>query len=389
MTQSVFVLGRQPALGLAELESLYGPYAVTPLGDQAAIVDIDAGDISFKDIGGSIKLCRMLTILDTNNWKDIEAYLVKTVPAHLKYLPEGKLQLGISAIGFALKPTQMLATGLSIKKVIKAAGRSVRLIPNKSPALNSAQVIHNHLTGPLGWEFVVIRDNTRTILAQTYNEQDIEAYAARDQKRPKRDARVGMLPPKLAQIIINLASPKSNSTLLDPFCGTGVIMQEALLMGHNVIGSDISETMVKYTMANMEWLLAQDLAISGRFTIEHGDATTNKWKQIDSVTAETFLGEPLKELPPERIVRRIVNEVDTLHRKTLINLYDQLRPGTRLCLAVPAWKLQSGFQHLPLLDHLEELGYNRVSFVHAKNEDLIYHRESQIVGRELVVIVRN
>ena len=79
--------------------------------------------------------------------------------------------------------------------------------------------------------------------------QDIESYTKRDRERPKRDAKVGMLPPKLAQIIINLAAgqlPEEKlqnicdiplgepiprrllgQTVLDPFCGTGVILQEA------------------------------------------------------------------------------------------------------------------------------------------------------------------
>jgi hypothetical protein len=35
--------------------------------------------------------------------------------------------------------------------------------------------------------------------------QDIDAYAERDFERPMRDAFVGMLPPKLAQIMLNLA----------------------------------------------------------------------------------------------------------------------------------------------------------------------------------------
>lgn len=59
--------------------------------------------------------------------------------------------------------------------------------------------------------------------------QDIESYTARDQARPMRDARVGMLPPKLAQIIINLALSNNDITeVLDPFCGTGVVLQEGI-----------------------------------------------------------------------------------------------------------------------------------------------------------------
>jgi hypothetical protein len=37
--------------------------------------------------------------------------------------------------------------------------------------------------------------------------QDFESYSKRDYGRPARDPRTGSLPPKLAQILINLAEP--------------------------------------------------------------------------------------------------------------------------------------------------------------------------------------
>jgi len=46
-------------------------------------------------------------------------------------------------------------------------------------------------------------------------------------------------------------------------------------------------------------------------------------------------------------------------------------------------------RHLPLLDHLEKMGYNRVSFEHASAEELVYYRPDQLVARELLVITRN
>ena len=192
-------------MGRAELESLYGNDGLRAVGDEALLIDKEPRAIAFERLGGTIKLCRVLTMLDTANWRQIETYLAETIPRHLDTLPEGKLQLGLSVYGLPVAAKQLLASGLTLKKIIKNTGRSVRLIPNKEPALNSAQVLRNGLLGPLGWELVFVRDGNQTILAQTVAEQDIDAYAARDQARPKRDARVGMLPPKLAQIIINLA----------------------------------------------------------------------------------------------------------------------------------------------------------------------------------------
>ncbi|MEO7364353.1 MAG: hypothetical protein ABIV43_02485, partial [Candidatus Saccharimonadales bacterium] len=85
----------------------------------------------------------------------------------------------------------------------------------------------------------------------------------------------------------------------------------------------------------------------------------------------------------------IMSECDRIHRGALSNLHRQLLKGTRLCLAVPAWKLKKGFVHLKTLDYLRELGYNRIEFQFAKQEELIYFREDQFVARELVVLVKN
>jgi hypothetical protein len=146
MTQTVCILGRQPALGLAELESLFGANKVQPIRGQAALVELDPPQIDFSRLGGTVKFCKLLTILDTTNWGEIETYLKKTTPEHLQYLPAGKLRLGLSVYGLPINAARLNASGLELKKVIKAAGRSVRFVPNKETALNSATVLHNQLT---------------------------------------------------------------------------------------------------------------------------------------------------------------------------------------------------------------------------------------------------
>lgn len=390
MNKSIFILGRQPAIGIAELESLYGAAAVQPLVG-AAIVDIDPKDVDFNRLGGAMKLGLVLNELNTVDWFKIEKYILKMVPEHLQYVPEGKLTLGLSVYNLSATTTMLTKTGLTLKKIIKATGRPVRLVPNKLPALGSAQVIHNDLCGERGWELVFVRSGEKTIVSLTVAEQDIEAYGARDQARPKRDARVGMLPPKLAQNIINLAAgqtPINDQTVLDPFCGTGVVLQEALLMGYNVQGTDLEPRMIDYSIANITWLRNNWDKAAGHVRIEVGDAQTHVWqKPVDMVAAETFLGDPISQMPDPKKLARLVEGTDGLHYKMLTNLHKQLAPDTRLCLAVPAWRTQKGFKHLPTLDQLEKLGYTRMVFEHAKNDDLIYAREDQMVARELVVLV--
>ncbi len=57
--------------------------------------------------------------------------------------------------------------------------------------------------------------------------------------------------PRFARAMVNLARIKSGSTVLDPFCGTGVILIEAALAGMRVFGSDIDERMLHASEINL------------------------------------------------------------------------------------------------------------------------------------------
>lgn len=405
MQRTLIIHGRQPALGRAELESLYGAEKLRPAGEKATLVDVDPCLLAFDRLGGALKFCKTLTVLDTVEWKEIEKFLIEVSSGHSQRMPEGKMRVGLSTIGLNVNAKQLNATALTLKKAIKATGRNVRVIPNKTLELNTAQVLHNQLTGQTGWELVFIKDGKRTVIAQTVKVQDIEAYTKRDRERPMRDSKVGMLPPKLAQIIINLAygelpeeSKQSiceippdepiptahyDKTILDPFCGTGVVLQEAALMGYDVYGSDLNERMIEYSEGNLKWLNVNN------FRLEKADATDYRWAQpCDFIASEVFLGRPLSSLPDRQTLQKITNDCDTIVSKFLRNLSEQTKPGFRLCIAVPAWKTKNGFMRLPTLEKLAQLGYNRLKFAHASQEELIYHRPDQVVARELVVIER-
>lgn len=404
MSQTLCILGRQPALGIAELESLYGPERVRPLSTMAAIVDATPQEVDFHRLGGSIRVASIITSFQTTEWLKLEQAVKKLLPDIIHDIPEGKLKFGLSAFGLAVSGAKVNATALSLKKVMRANGRSVRIVPNNDSELNSAQVLHNNLTGTTGIELLLVSDRQHTYLAQTVHIQDIDAYAARDQGRPRRDARVGMLPPKLAQTIINLATGPTatgadadhRQVILDPFCGTGVVLQEALLMGYRVYGSDLEPRMTDYSKSNLAWLqhtiLHQPVpqAADNTIRLETGDATTHQWQPTPSIVAcEGYLGQPFSSLPSPEKLEQVRSACNIILRKFLQNIARQLPPHSRLCLAVPAWQVAPGqFKHLSTLDQLNDLGYNRWSFEHVGNDDLVYARADQIVARELVVLTK-
>jgi tRNA G10 N-methylase Trm11 len=382
----ICILGRQPAIGLAELESRFGAGKVTPVGDVAAQVDVDEQNVPFHLLGSVIKLARPLTVADTTEWPKLLDFCRKELPKLVADLPEGKIKLGLSVYGVSVSLKSLQRSGLEIKKAIRATGRSVRIVPNTALELNSAQAIHNQLTGELGQELLFIRDGKLTHIAQTLHVQDIDDYAKRDFGRPMRDSFVGMLPPKLAQTMLNLAQVHPGSRVLDPFCGTGVVLQEAALMGCSVYGPDVSERMGRYTRDNLNWLRETYGATFDEY-FETLDATDATWQQpVDSVVCEGYLGQPMATLPDRTHLEKIIKQCNEIASKFLQNLHGQLAPGTRCCVALPAWFNGKTYIHLQIVDYLEKMGYNRVRFKNATSRQLIYHRSDQIVARELLVL---
>lgn len=389
---TICILGRQPEIGLAELEALYGPTVVHPAGDSCAIIK---EPVSFERLGGSVKAASLLATLPTTERRAIFKQLPKLVSKVVATMPQtGKIKLGISLYGFELSPYELGGEALRLKKIIRATGRSVRVIPNEAPALSSAQTFHNSLATELGLEIVLVRDEDQTLVGRVTHVQNIDAYRIRDRERPKRDAFVGMLPPKLAQSIINLAVGADTThpvTLLDPFCGTGVVLQEALLCGYNVYGSDISQKMIDYTTTNLQWLQEGRMTKeAGEIRLETADATDHIWRQPISVIAcEGYLGQPLGgQQPTAEKVHTIVHDCNTVMRDFLKNIAPQLTKGTRLCIAMPAWSVNDTLHRLPIVEEFDRLGFNRLTFTHAPTP-LVYRRDDQITARELVVLVKN
>ena len=266
----------------------------------------------------------------------------------------------------------------------------MRLIPNKEPALNTATSHHNKLgLSPNKVEILVVADRKNIIVAESVGAQNISAYAARDQERPKRDAFVGMLPPKLAQIMVNLATQGSSDqlTVLDPFCGTGVVLQEALIAGYDVYGSDLSDKMIDYSNINIDWI-KQKYRLEASSRIHQGDAMTTKWQApIDAIVCEGYLGQPFSAPPSPAKLREVRGNCNHIISSFLKNLAQQISTDTPVCLAVPAWRDASGrLSHLDLTSQLDSLDYQRVDLQHVDQRDLVYFREDQVVARELLIL---
>jgi tRNA (guanine10-N2)-dimethyltransferase len=385
----IAILGRQPALGMAELERLHGSDQTRWFSDQSALIDTTSFD--FERLGGTQKAGRIVAELPRGDWRQVSMKLVRAYTEAWKNT-DGKVTLGISAYGFDTSPRDIQKTGIILKQKLKTSGVSLRLLPNSEPALNTATSHHNKLgLSDNKVELLVVRArNGKVVIAESVGAQNITAYTKRDQERPKRDAFVGMLPPKLAQMMVNLAAPRLGARVLDPFCGTGVVLQEAALMGFKVYGTDLSDKMIDYSKINLDWLAeTQRTAIDA--TIHQGDAMDTKWQPpVDAVACESYLGQPFSAPPSPAKLTEVSKTCNYIITEFLKNIGAQLEAGTPLCVGVPAWRSTTGhFTHLPLINELAKLGYTRFEFANVKNSDLLYYREDQVVARELLVLVKS
>lgn len=383
----VAMLGRLPKLSIAELEAMFGKSHVRAVSRSTAVVDTD--NLSIDSLGGSLKCGKIIHTLPADGHPTLEqtSHWITRTYVHQLLAVGGKITLGISAYGFSISPRQLQSIGLSLKSSMKRHGASLRLIPNTSIELSTA-TSHNNKLGlsPKKRELFIIKtDNGAIIIAESNGAQNITAYARRDRNRPRRDAFVGMLPPKLAQIMVNVAvGNAAKATILDPFCGTGTVLQEALLKRYDVCGSDLSQKMIDYTTENLAWLQSKYHITGTVRSLEQADAMTHQWpkaQQLDAVVCETYLGQPFSAPPSPKKLHEVTGNCNHIITNFLRNIHSQLTPGTTLCIAVPAWRdAGRNLTHLPLIKDLETLGYT------LQQPPLIYSRSDQVVVREILLL---
>ncbi len=378
----MLILGREPKLSLVELEALFGSENVKKVAPEIAFVETDS--LNLEHLGGSIKAGKILE-------ESVTDYLAK--------LPEGKITLGISDYSAKANKKSSWTLALKYKNLLKRHGRNVRLIPNNDgPVLSSAASHHNQLGEKLN-HIEILKFNNH--LAVSIGTQNITAYAKRDRERPARDAFVGMLPPKLAQILINIAvgefkkenQDQKDLVILDPFCGTGVVLQEATLMGYSAYGTDLSEKMISYSKKNMDWLTNRTPELqekdAPKLYLEPGDATDHSWNltKVNCIASEIYLGHPLSQAPSGIKLKEYQQSTKALLTSFLKNIGTQIASGTTLCLATPAWLRPNGhYEGVNILDEIEKLGYNTLQYKHAASQDLLYYRDGQIVARKLLIL---
>jgi tRNA G10 N-methylase Trm11 len=487
-----FILGREKELALSELKAVLVrfDFCFTIISVTGNFVFANIDNFGKEDaqkliriLGGTIKIFQILTKNEKVKTKNYSEHSVLDLLIEsLKAKEDHKVDFGISWYARNL-PQNLLKFGLKIKKSLKKQGFSVRYVESKEPDLSSILSTKNDLDGG-GIEVGIFQNIQHPTSDPAIGGGNIQHQASdlaigkllavnnpynwseRDFDKPAFDKHSGMVPPKLARMMVNLAlgeefkiqnlkfkinTKNLNSKLkiencndcvvVDPFCGSGNILMEAMMLGCDVVGSDISSKSVEDTKANLAWL-TQNLKLKTKnynsklkTNIFQADATGTEYlekltayclpltteRQLAVVT-EPYLGEPKKYNPTLNAAKGEYGKVKILYIDFLKNIKDvipaeagiqkskkldstsqdtgwndnstPLRQGPErqaiqpfnnliLCIVFPLVETAEGKRfslYEECVDEIEKLGYTQM------RSNLIYGRDYQVVKREIALL---
>ncbi len=338
---------------------------------------------AIEDLGGTIKIAEVKTKFPTETIK--EAFLKKNKQAKSQITESlassglvngmtkpGKMLFGVSV--YCTESTLRSSStviqrfvGSAVKDELADLGKKANFMgfgtDRKLAQLSHVEVLKKNLVENKA-EVLFCIGRTETWVASTVAVHNPFEFQKRDIYKPNQRKIFGM-PPRLARMMVNLSACKSGKVLLDPFCGVGTILQEALLEKAMVVGMDVNPWCVKAATENLEWL-AREYGLEGAdFRVLQGDVNKLVEKigqeAVDCIVCEPDLGPALRQVPTDPYAKKIIQKLEPMYIGFVEQAYMALKPSGRLVLVTPFIKTRARQSiTMPLNEKLEELGFRRV-----------------------------
>jgi tRNA (guanine10-N2)-dimethyltransferase len=160
-----------------------------------------------------------------------------------------------------------------------------------------------------------------------------------DSRNPgKRDFfHPGVMMPRMARTLVNIAGVRAGDKALDPFCGTGGILIEAELMGATAIGSDFDPLMVLGSRKNV---LHSSLLLADATQLPFQDHS------IDSVVTDLPYG--------QSVCIKKADTMDNLYAGSLDEIGRVLKNGRRAVVVTHRDISGIAKQYMTVLQHHEQ-----------------------------------
>ena len=379
----LFVLGRTPDLAYAELRNFF-PDAKRIGAD---IVQISSEQefvpaAFIQEIGGTVKIAAV-----AGTTPDLHAQkLIAFLPAHA-----GEMHFGVSMYGDTLGSSLLS----DMKHELARQGVKARYATARhGETLSSVTVDKNRIT-----ELIIVKTGEGYLVGKTEAVQPYEAWGKRDYGRPYADAKAGMLPPKVARMLVNIARPgesrmssPESRVLLDPFCGMGTVLSEAYLTGWRVMGSDNSPEAVRKAKVNLDWLVKQHpggAGEAGKIVVSDAVHVSDMLSpaSVDAIVTEPYMGSTNivnKPMADASIVKNIIKGLEKLYIGCLRDWSKILIPGGKVVIALPEYAFGGRVYFVKkVIDMCENLGYTTL------DGPIAYSRPQAIVRRMFYVLRKN
>jgi len=376
-----FQLWREFKLSLAEIFQLFPTDKIEYADKNVCILDTQDRERVLKYLERMWGTIKVIELIPNYRGKTDE-----TISGLLEDF-EWKFRYGLSLL-WAEKNLKWLL--MDTKKSLKAQWISTRFVNKNFSNLTSAQIIAEWLV-KRGADFTVISAWDTEYFGKTIWVQDIDSYSKRDYGKV-RDMQVGMLPPKLSQMMINFSE---GTKVYDPFCGLGTILIESALMWNNeVYGSDISPENIEISKQNINYArktFDTDLKTSMFQVLDAKWISSSPFlKKSDAIVTEWYLGQVFTKKTASKIA--IAEE-----KKLLLDIYISFFEGLKranykwvVVICFPFWEvmwiynyfdevydiIKKYAKNLPLLPPHDE-------FKHTRSWSLLYKRPDQVVWREI------
>ncbi|MCB9802891.1 methyltransferase domain-containing protein [Candidatus Nomurabacteria bacterium] len=392
MQKYIFILGQASDLAKQEILSFLElkKESSVIIGSNFIIAESDlSAEQLMLNLGSTIKVAVFLEEL-----KDIGQITAENFLNWLDLTPEEhKINFGLSIYNTKAKEAKILQKiAFAAKKILKEKNQSARLVTGQSFDLSSVIVAKNKL---IGREILLIKNQQKWLVGKTLAVQDFENYGFRDMERPARDSRSGMLPPKLAQTMLNLAGPKRDLKILDPFCGSGTILQEAALLNFkNIYGQDLSSKAVQDTKDNIDWL-KNNFQIESKIEIKQGSVEnlSREFKEkIDLIVTEPLMGDArnIQRMDSSQELAQEAEKLNELYCQAFSEFHKICAEKAKVIFIFPIFNLRD--KKIPSLEEkqIEALGWKSIkpdfdSPLLSENKNIIYQRPEQKVLREITI----
>jgi len=257
--------------------------------------------------------------------------------------------------------------GSALKDELKGYGKKSKFMgfskDRHSAQLSHVEVLKKKLVESKT-EILLGIGKEETWVAQTVAVHNPFEFQKRDIYKPVQRKIFGM-PPRLARIMVNLSKCTPGKVLLDPFCGVGTVLQEALLSKANVVGVDVNPWCVKAAIENLQWIKMEYNLENVEFRVVQGDvgrlAEKVGQETIDCIVTEPDLGPALRHVPTGPYAQKIIEKLKPLFFSLVDQAYKVLKKGGRLVVVTPYIITRSDQSVImPIAEKLENVGFRIV-----------------------------